>query len=312
MLAALKAGDIDVALDLNERDLDTLQSIGGDDVRLMPSLQYEQVSFNQAERNPLTRDASPWSGDPTVLKALNLAIDRPALLSGPLHGASPPASGPISPFLGWVHDGAPSPSHDLAQAKRILDDDGWVPGSDGIRVKNGRRLQFSVSGTLDNPLRASVEDVLVSSWKQVGADVRLRNYDPVALFADYRSGGVLARGLYEAAVFAWVPQPDPDSEYNVLHSSEVPTDANKGSGQNYSRCHDAVIDTALTQGRSALDEVQRAPAYRNFQAAYANAGCELPLYQRLDIAAVSPRLHNFVLNPAPTGNTWNLDDWWLA
>jgi ABC-type transport system substrate-binding protein len=84
------------------------------------------------------------------------------------------------------------------------------------------------------------------------------------------------------------------------------------SGQNYSRCHDSGIDSALAQGRATLDEAQRGDAYRSFQRAYAQARCEVPLYRRLAIGVTSPQLHNFALNPGPAGSTWNLADWWLS
>jgi hypothetical protein len=37
----------------------------------------------------------------------------------------------------------------------------------------------------------------------------------------------------------------------------------------------------------------------------------MPLFRRLAIGVVSPRLRNFVLNAGPQGSTWNLVDWWL-
>ena len=87
--------------------------------------------------------------------------------------------------------------------------------------------------------------------------------------------------------------------------------AGQPSSQNYSRCHDSAVDEALARGRGTLDEGQRGAAYRSFQHAYVQARCELPLYRRLAIGVVSPRLHNFVLGAGPPGSTWNLVDWWL-
>ena len=121
---------------------------------------------------------------------------------------------------------------------------------------------------------------------------------------------MLARGLYQAAIWAWITPPDPDSQFDTLHSSRMPA-LGSSSGQNYSRCQNSAVDQALSQGRTTLSEAQRGSAYRAFQRAYAEAHCEMPLYRRLAIGVTSTRLRNFVLNPGPAGSTWNLSDWWL-
>jgi ABC-type transport system substrate-binding protein len=153
--------------------------------------------------------------------------------------------------------------------------------------------------------------VILAGWRRLGADVSVQNFPAAQLFAAFAQGGLLATGGYEAALWSWITPPDPDSEFGILHSSGMPG-ATNAAGQNYSRCHDPAIDQALAQGRSTLDQGQRGAAYRAFQQAYVQAHCELPLFRRVDIGVASPRLHNFVLNPSPAGNTWNIADWWLG
>jgi peptide/nickel transport system substrate-binding protein len=311
LLAAVKAGDVQAASDLSERELSTIARLTGVRVTLAAALQYEQVSFNQARVDPNVGGTPPWVGDPPVLEALDLALDRPALERGPLHARSPLAESPVSPLVGWAYasDLGP-PSYDLDQARRVLDAAGWRPGADGIRVKNGRRLAFALTTTDDQLLRAGEEEILAEGWRRLGADVAVQNYPSQQLFADFEQDGVLARGLYQAAIWAWIMPADPDSEFSTLHSSRTPG-AGQPSSQNYSRCHDTAVDQALAQGRGTLDEGQRGAAYRSFQHAYAQARCEMPLFRRLAIGVVSPRLRNFVLNAGPQGSTWNLVDWWL-
>ena len=312
LLAAAKAGDVQAATDLSERELSTVARLTGVRVTLASALQYEQVSFNQAPVDPRVGGSPPWNGDPAVLHALDLALDRPGLEGGPLHNRSPLAGSPVSPLLGWAYapDVGATP-YDLEQARRVLEADGWTLGADGIRTKTGRRLAFALTSTQDQLLRTNEEEILASGWRRLGADVTVQNYSSQQLFADFAHGGVLSRGLYQAAIWAWITPPDPDSEFDTLHSSRMPA-AGNSSGQNYSRCRSSAVDQTLTQGRATLDEAQRATAYRVFQHAYAEARCEMPLYRRLAIGVTSTRLHNFVLNPGPAGSSWNLADWWLA
>jgi len=121
---------------------------------------------------------------------------------------------------------------------------------------------------------------------------KLQNFPTDLFFAGPTAGGVLAAGTFEAGLWAWVLPPDPDAEFGIFHSSQIPTAANQGIGSNYSRCQDPAIDGALAAGRAGYDRSRRAAAYRAFQEAYLNARCEVPLYRHLDVAAVSPRPWN--------------------
>lgn len=301
-LAALKAGDIQVALELNERDLEVASGIRDARLQAVPWLAYEQVTLNQ--------QAALWATDPPLREAVARAVDV-AAVAALLGGRAPAARGPISPQVAWAYSAdTAAPRYDLEAARAALDADGWAPGGDGIRAKAGRRLQFILSTVADAPLRASEEEALVAGWRRAGMDVRLQNYGSGQLFGAYADGGVLSRGTFDAALFAWITPPDPDANFATLHSSRIPGSQNPG-GQNFSRCADPAIDGALAAGRATLDQPQRALAYRQFQAAYAKAGCEVPLYQRLDVGLSSQRLHNFAPNPAGPGNTWNVADWWI-
>jgi len=311
VLAALKAGDIQADVDLTERELPTLARLTGVAVTLAPALAYEQVTLNQASPNPATGTSPPWIGDAPLREALDLSMDRPGIVRR-LGGGLPSTATPVAPLITWAYDASvAAPAYDLARAKRILDEDGWVPGPDGVRVKNGRRLAFTLTAAAGQQLRAIEQDVLVAGWRKLGADVTIDVQSVGQLFASFEQGGLLARGAYEAALWSWIMPPDPDSEYDILHSSATPM-AGRPSSENYSRCHDQAVDQSLDHGRATLEQSKRAAAYRAFQAAYASARCELPLYRRLDVGAVSPALRNFALNPSPAGNTWNLADWWLG
>lgn len=312
LLAAAKAGDVEAASDLTERELPTVGRLTGVRVALAPALQYEQVSFNQGPVDPRVGGQPPWAGDPAILQALDLALDRPALQGGPLHNRSPLAATPVSPLLGWAYAAdVGATRYDLEQARRLLEADGWTVGTDGIRARNGRRLAFALTSTQDQLMRTNEEEILAAGWRRLGVDVSVQNYSSQQLFADYAHGGVLSRGLYQAAIWAWITPPDPDSEFDTLHSSRTPVPGSS-SAQNYSRCRNGAVDEALTQGRGTLDEARRGTAYRAFQHAYAEAHCEMPLYRRLAIGVTSPRLHNFALNPGPAGSSWNLADWWVG
>ena len=65
----------------------------------------------------------------------------------------------------------PTFTRDVAKANSLLDGDGWVKGSDGIRTKNGKRLAFHITTTAGNKQRASEVELIANNLKDIGADV---------------------------------------------------------------------------------------------------------------------------------------------
>ena len=303
LLAAVKAGDIQVALELGERDVPVAASLGDARLQLVPMLSYEQLSLNRED--PL------FAGDAALAQALMLGVDRKAVLTSVLKGIAPAADSPFSPQLTWLPS-APPLQLDAAAAAAKLDLDGWTAGADGVRQRSGHRLQVTLATTAGNPQREAEVEAIAAGWRRLGVDVRVQNAPADRLFASYDGNGILARGAYQAAVWAWVEPADPDSLYATLSSARVPGPGKASAYQDYSRCRDPEIDAALGDARATLDRAARTKAYQRFLAAYQAARCETPLYQRLDVGLSGRKLHNFAPNPTTTGNTWNVADWWLG
>ena len=311
LIAAARAGQVSLALELPDDQLATLGNVGSMTVQHRSQLAYEQVTFNQLDPNPLNGLPPPWKNDPALLQALRLAIDRPAMVKKYFNNEANLAQTPIPSALGPYHDPDVSLSYDLAAANRMLDADGWTPAADGIRVKNGRRLTFTIVTAIGSPLRDSVRNDLVAQWRKVGAAVSTSEAHPSELFSGYTQGGLLERGQFEAGLWTWSIGPDPDGIYPLQHSSQIPTDQNQGHGSNFGRFKDAEIDRSLDRGRATLNLVDRAHAYAAFERQYARLGFELPLFERVLVLLSSPHVHNVNPNPAPDTTFWNAADWWL-
>jgi peptide/nickel transport system substrate-binding protein len=94
----------------------------------VPSADYRGVMF------PLE---APVTGDPAIRLALDLAINRDAIVQGLLDGTGAPAHGPIAPDSPWFNpDVVPEREGDVEAARTLLDGAGWVPGPDGIRIRH--------------------------------------------------------------------------------------------------------------------------------------------------------------------------------
>lgn len=103
------------------------------------------------------------TADKAIRQAINIAIDRKALVDGVLLGHGSPASGPAD-SLPWSNPQDRLRDGDLDGAKRILDQAGWKMSPQGTRVKNGIEARFSIlyfaSDSTRQMLALAVADML--------------------------------------------------------------------------------------------------------------------------------------------------------
>jgi len=116
----------------------------------------ERTAAGAAIGNDVTSDLA-------IRRAINLAIDRNALVAGVLDGRGRPAYGPAD-GMPWdnldahVEDGGP------AIARRVLAEAGWTPGPGGILQRDGVRaeitLLFPATDQLRQALALAVADMV--------------------------------------------------------------------------------------------------------------------------------------------------------
>jgi peptide/nickel transport system substrate-binding protein len=311
LIDAAKSGQVAIAAEIPDDQLGGLGSLGRMTVQHQSQLAYEQITFNQADPNPLTGQAPPWKNDPALLQALRMAIDRPAMVKKFFNNQAVVAQSPIPSVLSAFHDPDVSLSYDWSAAQQQLDADGWKTGADGIRVKSGRRLSFQLVTEIGSPVRDGIRDDLIGQWRKLGAEVHANDVHPSELFSGYAEGGLLERGQFQAGLWTWSIGPDPDGIYPIEASTQIPSDRNQGQGSNFGRFDNLQIDQNLDRGRNSLNLTERTRAYAAFERTYARLGYELPLFERVLVLVSSPHLHNVAPNPAPDTSFWNAADWWL-
>lgn len=119
-----------------------------------------------------------WSilQDDRLRRAVALAVDRAALTGAlwPDHGD--PNRTLIPPVvLGDAAGGVRPPEHDPDRAAELLDEAGWLRGSDGVRLRDGQRLTLSLLlGRPDE--QAGIAEVLAGQLGAVG--IALERLDP--------------------------------------------------------------------------------------------------------------------------------------
>ena len=197
--------------------------------------------------------------------------------------------------------------HDPAEAGRLLDEAGWRLGKDGWRARAGERLSVAISTTAGRAQREQVEEVVQQQLSKVGIELTVANHNATAFFAPYEQNGVLKRGKFQLAMYAWITSPDPNKK-SLYHSTQVPPP----EGQNNTRYKSAKLDALIDEGLRVLPFEQRKPIYDQIQELLATEVPMTPLVWRADIDPMTKRLVNFKPNPTQNGDTWNIWEWQLA
>ncbi|MFI2410946.1 ABC transporter substrate-binding protein [Streptomyces sp. NPDC018947] len=241
------------------------------------------------------------TGDRAIRQALDAAVDRRAMVDKILDGAGRPAYGPLPVDDPWYARDIERP-HDLAEARRILDEAGWKTGSGGIRAKGGQRAAFTLYYPSGDKVRQDHALAYASDAKKAGIDVEVESATWEVIEPRMATSAVLA-GLGSVG--------DPDfGLYTLLHSSLA------GDGFNNMAGYDnPAVDKALDTGRRSQDAKARGAAYAQIQRALVtDPGYTFlthidHLYVLADrwdglTTQLEPHEHGFASGP-----WWNIEDW---
>ncbi len=310
MLSALRGGSADVGFHLTAEDLHELEAMSGSAPDVHSGLRDEFLNPNRGP-NQETGRAPPWVDDPHLLEALARAIDRRVIVEQALGGSGEVSRGLYPAAMrGYADPGLGSPRRDVAGARRLLDDAGWKLNGDGFRVKDGRRLEFSLLGACGSPITTLELALLKQQWQDVGAAVKTDCRRRGIFFASFQDRGTNASGAFDMTLYSNAWGPDPAGWGSFGASSRIPSPA-APNGQNWNRCQDPKLDAEISRGERTLQAAERKSAYLALQREWLDYHCTIPLFEWPLIRQVSRRLHNFAASPIAGADVWNAPDWWL-
>jgi peptide/nickel transport system substrate-binding protein len=268
-----------------------------------PAAAYEHLDFNLANAN---------LQDVNARRAIQMAIDKCAIAREVLHMSDcARVANQVEPLPSLYYDTAIAPgAYDPVAARKLLAQAGWLPNSQGLLTRQGKPFVIRLITTTDNPIRAATAALIARNLKTIGIQVYVQYYALGLFFAVYSRGGILATGAFDLAMFGYQNSPEPDDEYGVFHSSQIPTAAQPDLG-NYGRVQDPVIDRALSLGRYTVPFALRAQNYHRFLEQLASQVYLIPLYTGINIITISDRAQNVLPNPDAIQNNWNIADWWV-
>lgn len=270
----------------------------------------EALSTESHEYNiPLTgqlvvffKNDQPVLKDPKVRQALVAATDTDRIIKGLDHSVVG-ADGPLlKSHLGYDPK-LVQLQYNTERAQKLLAEAGWKKGEDGLLVKDGKPLQFTLYAQSIGEY-AYVTRQLQEQWRAVGANVEVK------LLSDSELQTSVALHSYDALLYGISLGNDPDV-FAYWHSSQA--DPRAATRLNLSEYKSIPADRALEAGRSRVNQSQRAKLYKPFLEAWRSGAPAVVLYQPRFLYVTRERVVGFqseVLNNA-TDRFVNVHNWMI-
>lgn len=292
MTEALMLKAIDMIVLVNPRDLTRIQ--GSSDFILQPynALSYSFFGYNF--RNPVLADKR-------VRKALTLAVNRQEMLDSFFNGQGTIISGPFAPGS-WAYnlDVAPAP-FDPQQARTLLQEAGYTPGSNGIMQKDGQSLSLSLKVPIEKESEAVKRVVLAFSnyLKAIGVDVRME-------FKEWQSWkeDVFLEHDFDIIFASWVFDDSADIS-SLFHSAEIgPWKNNFGAYSN------PQVDSLIVESKLTLDHEKRRTINRKLHATLADENPYTFLWTLTNYTAYNRKVRRVAIHPYKFFSF--ADEWFIA
>ncbi len=268
------------------------------EVRNLDDYQIHLVSSNTFLHLDLslnTERARRLFSDAPVREALFHAVDRQAIADKLMQGTVHVADSPINPSSPYHDPDVPTVSFDPGLAKRMLADAGWLPGPDGIRMRDGERFSFTMLNRAGSTDRIAVAQVIQAELRDVGVEVTFETLESAAWTQRWRSR------KWEAIVSAWFLPADPS--VTGLYACDGPN--------NMTGMCDPELDALMEASDRHLDVAARKPLLDSVQVRLAETARALPLYHNVIPQLVSTRVGGFRPSGTNFGSFWNLWEWTL-
>lgn len=304
------------ALAAGELDLLTAEAAGGQPAA-PTGVAAASASSTAVEGIDLNLD-QPALADRAVREALLRALDRPGLAAAAglvlpataPAGAAPPTAASTSlaasPAVPAADPAGARYPRDPARAADLLAAAGWVPGPDGVRVRDGRRFELRLL-TTDDPGRLRMAELIRAALAGVGVALTLEGRPAAALFDR------LGRRDFDLALYAHVDGVDRLSDLAERYATAaIPTPLAPWSGDNYPGLRSPALDRRLEDAAATLERARRADLLALAEDALLTELPRLPLGARARAAAVAPELTGLEVAAPPIAETWNAHRWGLV
>jgi dipeptide transport system substrate-binding protein len=234
----LQAGECHVMPYPNPADIEAIRA--NPDVNLLEQegLNVGYLAYN-TEKEPF--------GDPRVRKALNMAINKQAILDAVFQGSGKIAKNPIPPTIWSYNDAVEDDPYDPDAAKALLAEAGVTDLKTNIWAMPVQRPY--------NPNARRMAELIQADWAKVGVDAEIVSFE----WGEYLKRS--SEGEHDTVLLGWTgDNGDPDNFLYVLLGCAAADD-----GTNRARWCYEPFDSLLLEAKQVSDPAARTELYEKAQ-----------------------------------------------
>jgi peptide/nickel transport system substrate-binding protein len=316
--AVIQTGEYDYAWNMQVED-DILRRMeqggkGRVDISLGGNIEHIQLNNTdpavevEGERSSL-KTKHPFLTDPAVRQALNLLVDR-ASVQEQIYGRTGIATANFLNAPSRFVSKSTKYELNVEKASQILEQAGWKKGSDGIRVKDGKRLKVLYQTSINAP-RQKTQAIVKQACQRAGIEVELKSVTASVYFgSDPGNPDTYQKFYTDIQMYTTtMTQPDPQRFMDQFCSWEAATKDNKWQGRNITRWKSEEYDKTWKAAEAEMDPVKRAALFIKMNDLVIQDMVVIPVVFRPRVAAIGLKLRN-AEQSGWDGDFWNLANWY--
>lgn len=238
------------------------------------------------------RSTHPFLEDVRVRQALLKGTDTQAVIDTVYQGRFTRATSPLSTSATGYVDLSDKLTYDPETSNVLLDEAGWIRGADGIRERDGERLELTTWTAGVFPLNQELAELVAKQWEEIGVSLLIDTPDQATLTAGQKDANQLQVSITH------VGRVDPDVLKSNFHSE---------SARNALLSNDAVLDGLLDEVSSLASTEDRYAKAAEVQHYLIDEALTIPLYELPQTYATSPSTHGLAWEPV--GRVTLYDTW---
>jgi dipeptide transport system substrate-binding protein len=270
--AKLQKGECHIMPYPNPADLPAMRKNPNIRVLEQPGLNIGYLAYNTMKK--------PFD-DVRVRKALNMAINKKAIIDAVYLGTGVAAKNPIPPIMWSYNDDVRDDPFDPAAAKRLLADAGYPNGFDTDLWAMPVQRPY-------NPNARRIAELMQADLAKISVKAEIKSYE----WGEYRKR--VEDGEHMMAQFGWTgDNGDPD---NFLHTL-LGCEAARVGGANTAKFCFRPFDELVLKAKELTDQGQRIELYRRAQIIFKEQAPWFTIAHAVQLVPVRKEVVDFKLSP---------------
>ncbi len=270
--AKLQKGECHVMPYPNPADLDAMRRTPGVEVLEQPGLNIGYLAYNTTRK--------PFD-DVRVRKALNMAINKKAIIDAVYLSTGVAAKNPIPPSMWSYNDDIMDDPFDPAAAKKLLSDAGYPNGFTTDLWAMPVQRPY-------NPNARRIAELMQADLAKISVTAEIRSFE----WGEYRKRA--QNGEHMMAQLGWTgDNGDPD---NFLHSL-LGCNSARTDGSNIAKFCYPPFEDLVAKAKSVSDQSERTALYRKAQVVFKEQAPWFTIAHAVQLKPVRKEVVDFKLSP---------------